>query len=460
MKALGLDIGTTSISAVVMDAGTNAVLRSRTIDNPGFVDTAHAWERIQSPERIAEAAKRLLDDMLSCETDVCVIGLTGQMHGIVYLNDEGMAVSPLFTWQDGRGNLKGQSGKSICEQISGHFGISAFSGYGLITHLYNLQEGSVPKQAASVATIADYFAMVLTGAKAPILHSSNAASLGLYDIRNHTWREDILRSFGGESAILPQTTRRFETIGSYRGIPVAIAIGDNQASFLGAVRYADEQVLLNMGTGGQVSLLSDCALEAEEIETRPFCDEAYLLVGASLCGGRAYAALAGFMRSCAEAFGCGNRDVYAVMEDMAEGEHGRDEMVVDTRFEGTRAYPQRRGSITGISTENFTPGELVRGVMRGMVRELHKDYLAMESGLSIRRSRIIASGNGLRKNRPLQRIAAEMFGMELELSAVEEEAACGACLAGVIAVGERTWEEVVGFTKGESAADIKEGGIP
>ena len=459
MKAIGMDIGTTSISAVMMDAGTNAVLHSCTIDNPGFADTPHAWERVQSPQRIAEAAKRLLDDMLSCEKDVCVIGLTGQMHGIVYLNAEGEAISPLFTWQDGRGNLKGLSGKSICEQISARFGVGAFSGYGLITHLYNLQEGLSPKQAASVATIADYFAMVLTGAKGPILHSCNAASLGLYDIRNHTWREDILRCFGGECAILPRTTRSFETIGSYRGIPVAVAIGDNQAGFLGGVRCADEQVLLNMGTGGQVSLLSDRVLEAEEIETRPFCEETYLLVGASLCGGRAYATLASFMRSCAEAFGCGKPDVYAIMEEMAEGERGHSEMVVDTRFEGTRAQPQRRGSITGISTETFTPGGLVRGVMRGMVRELYEDYLTMKSGLGVRRSRIVASGNGFRKNRPLGRIAAEMFEMELELSAVEEEAACGACMAGIIAIGEQTWEEVVGFTRGKRAADIGKGGI-
>lgn len=445
MKAIGMDIGTTSISGVLMDAGTNAVLCCRTIDNPGFEDAAHAWERLQSPEKITEKAKQLLDDMLSGEEDVCVIGLTGQMHGIVYLDAEGEAIGPLITWQDGRGNLKGRNGKSICEQISDRFGIGAYSGYGLITHLYNLQEGMAPKQASSVATIADYFAMKLTGAKEPVLHSSHAASLGLYDIRNHTWREDILHCFGAESAILPRTVSGFETVGSYRGIPVAVAIGDNQASFLGSVRCADEQVLLNLGTGGQVSLLSDCPLEAEEIEARPFCGDSYLIVGASLCGGRAYAALAGFMKSCAEAFGCEDRDVYAVMAEMAKGERENDEMIVDTRFEGTRAHPQRRGSITGISTENFTPEGLVRGVMRGMARELYEYYLAMVNGLGVRRSRIISSGNGVRKNHPLQKIAADVFGMELELSAHEEEAACGACLAGLIAIGERTWEAAVGF---------------
>ena len=453
MKAVGIDIGTTSISAVVMDASTCAAVRSRTISSPGFLDTKHAWERIQSPQQILEAAKQLLDEMLSCEADIAVIGLTGQMHGIVYLDAEGKAVGPLITWQDGRGNLKREDGKSICDRIADAFGVSAFSGYGMITHLYHLQEGMVPKETVSIATIADYFAMALTGAKEPILHSSNAASLGLYDIQRHVWREDILRAFGGDGTMCPHVVREFETIGCYRGIPVAVAVGDNQASFLGAVRRADEQVLLNMGTGGQVSLLSDCIMQAEEIETRPFCGDSYLVVGASLCGGRAYAALAGFMASCARAFGCEPQNVYAVMEEMAgRAETQGDGIIVDTRFEGTRAQPQRRGAIANITTENLTPEGLVRGVLDGMVRELHEDYLAMESGLGVRRSHIVASGNGMRRNRALQRAAADMFAMELELSAQEEEAACGACLAGLIAIGERTWQEAVGFGGGKKPA--------
>ena len=58
-----------------------------------------------------------------------------------------------------------------------------------------------------------------------------------------------------------------------------------------------------MGTGGQISLLSDRVLEAEEIETRPFNEDSYLIVGPSLCGGRSYALLAGFFKACAGAFG-------------------------------------------------------------------------------------------------------------------------------------------------------------
>ena len=50
-------------------------------------------------------ALRLLDQLLERYPQTASIGLTGQMHGIVYLDREGRCISPLYTWQDGRGNL-------------------------------------------------------------------------------------------------------------------------------------------------------------------------------------------------------------------------------------------------------------------------------------------------------------------------------------------------------------------
>lgn len=58
------------------------------------------------------------------------------MHGIVYLNAEGRSVSPLYTWQDGRGNIcDDKTGKSLLKEIEEKCQYKAASGYGLITHL-------------------------------------------------------------------------------------------------------------------------------------------------------------------------------------------------------------------------------------------------------------------------------------------------------------------------------------
>ena len=445
MKAIGIDIGTTSISAMIMDTGTDAVVRSWTIANPGFQESQQPWERVQDAEAVVAAAVKLLDEVLSGASDVGVIGLTGQMHGIVYLDGEGRSLGPLITWQDGRGIQPCFDGRSVCDAVTERFGVKAYAGYGLVSHLYNLHKGIVPKGARSMATIMDYLGMALTGAKRPLLHSSNAASLGFYDLKNHAWRRDIVAAFGENGELLPEITNRYAVIGSYRGIPVSVAVGDNQASFMGSVRQGSEEILVNIGTGGQISALSGGIVDAEDIETRPFNEGSYLVVGSSLCGGRAYATLASFMSSAARAFGVADPNPYAAMAALLEAPQSPDPLRVDTRFAGTREHPDIRGSIANITTDNLTPAELVRGVLGGMADELLTLYRRMEPRLGAGRSRIIASGNGMRRNRALQQITSERFNMPLILSEQTEEAACGAAIVGLCATGERTWEEAVGW---------------
>ncbi len=181
MKIIGIDIGTTSISIVLISLPEGTLLQAVTLPNDTFLPTAHPWERLQDPAAILTKVLPALDGLLSAYSDVAAIGLTGQMHGIVYLNNAGSPVSPLFTWQDGRGNLTDyDNGKSVCSCMDDGYGIKLATGYGLATHLYNLKKDLVPTDAASFCTIADYVGMALTGRGAPLLHISQAASLGQY----------------------------------------------------------------------------------------------------------------------------------------------------------------------------------------------------------------------------------------------------------------------------------------
>jgi sedoheptulokinase len=123
------------------------------------------------------------------------------------------------------------------------------------------------------------------------------------------------------------------------------------------------------------------------------------------------------------------------MERLAEqGAILKDRPHAVTAFNGTRENPQLRGSITNISEENFTPAGLVYSVLEGMARELYEMYDQIRQGTGIRVSHLVASGNGIRKNRILQQICSQMFGADLEMAACEEEAACGAAYATVHSV--------------------------
>ena len=121
--------------------------------------------------------------------------------------------------------------------------------------------------------------MVLTQRKHPLVHVSNAMSLGFWNTQEGCLESDVLNKFGIDCSILLEVTERIVFIGNYHDISVLVALGDKQASFLSTLGNKTDSVLVNLGTGGQVSLLIDDYVEVEEIETRPFIDGKYLLVG-------------------------------------------------------------------------------------------------------------------------------------------------------------------------------------
>ena len=410
MYAIGIDIGTTSICGVVLDTDTGKVIKSRTEMSNAFLPTDNVWEKIQDTEKVISIAMEILESF--AEYPAAVIGLTGQMHGIVYVDAEGKAVSPLYTWQDARGNQP-YEGTTYAEHLG------SFAGYGNVTDFYNRVNNIRPAEAVTHCTIMDYLGMVLCGRTTPLIHATNAASLGCFDVKTNTFHYDI----GAGVSV------SFDILGTYKGIPVSVAIGDNQASVFSALADEDD-LLINVGTGSQISVISDSIRAGENIEARPYFDGKYLIVGAALCGGRAYGILKDFYAGFLKAAGVENADVYEVMNRLIEDKE-ESPLKVDTRFAGTRKQPKLSGQIQGITVDNFTPANLTYGLLEGMMTELYYMYDQMGE----ERVNLVGSGNGIRKNKTLVRIAENMFDGSLKIPAHTEEAAYGAALFGLVASG-------------------------
>ncbi len=435
MNVIGLDMGTTTLSAVVVDSESGAMPQILNIANGAALDPAEPFERLQDPEIIAQRALVLVD-ALKRSRDIAAIGLDGQMHGIVYVDADGRAVSPLYTWQDQRGAEP--LGDTTCAgELAHRTGRPVSTGYGLVTHFWNVLNGRVPEGAAKLCTIYDYIGMRLTGRKTPLLHVSSAASMGLVDPSTGQWDVAAIRRAGMDPAILPEVTDECTIIGrDPDGIPVCCGLGDNQASFIGTVREMEGSVLMNMGTGGQISMLAGCAAAQGDLEARPLGGGQSILVGSMLCGGRAYALLEGFMRSCAKLAGDAEQPLYEAMNRLGLALLDDDRpLTVDTRFNGTRARPELRGSIAGIGIDNFDAGHLVAGTLLGMAKELHGLYEAMLAAGSAPATRMIGSGNGIRRNPALKRAFEKVFGLPMRVPAHAEEAAFGAALAAMTAAG-------------------------
>lgn len=427
MKTLGLDIGTSTISAVVFDS-EQGVLASCTVENNSFL-RGHPWERLQDPGIIYNTAIDVLRDLFRQHPDVCALGISGQMHGIVYLDAEGNSVSPLYTWQDGRGDLPFTQDCSWASHLSSLTGYCLASGYGMVTHFYNLHHGLIPETAVVLCTIQDYLAMKLSGRNSPLMDATNAASLGLYDNQNHRFDIRALEAAGIDPGILPELAADPCLGTGILGIPVYIALGDNQASFLGASGGRTDVLLVNIGTGGQISLFSPDYLLVDELETRPFPNGGWLLVGASLCGGRSYALLEQFFRETVKLVTGQDICAYdAMAKALDTAGDVQDAPRASTLFQGTRKDPSRQASIEGIRSDNFTPVHFMHSILQGMADELYEMYQRCQAQGGSAPSVMIGSGNGLRKNPHLCKILEKTFGCPLVLSEYQEEAACGAAI--------------------------------
>lgn len=414
MNTIGLDIGTTGICGISVDCDSGEILASVNMNNDSFIKTGKDFERVQSPERIMEIVSEIVEKL--CNSETKAIGISNQMHGVLYTDKDGKALSPLYTWQDARGSLEYKDGKTYAQYIG------AFSGYGLASDFYNRENGLVPAETKYIMTIGDFAAITLCGKSEPLMHVTNAASLGLYDL--------TAKKFTVDYPYLPPVTESFETVGEYKGIPVTVAVGDNQASFIGAVSD-DSSALLNFGTGSQISVISECPSAPAGVEVRPFTEGKYLLAGCALCGGRAFAMVSDFIARAAElATGSKPENIYKNIDKALEKKL-ETSVMADTRFCGTRNEPSLKGSYTQLDENNFTPEDILLSTVIGMSKELYDMYKSIGKECES----IVCSGNGIRKNAALRRVTSEMFGKAINIPLYKEEAAYGASLCSMAGGG-------------------------
>lgn len=465
---LGVDVGTTTITALALDTATGLVLASATLPNNAETTAPADKARGRSEwdagrmARIACGALREATVALGARgAEVCGIGVTGQQHGTVLLDAALESITPFFNWQDQRGQERVPgSDHTYVEEARGVLGSEAArragcalsTGYLGATLFWMRETGTLPA-GATACFIADFLGSVLTG-EPPVCDATNGASSGLLNLERRAWDDAMVAALGLPPEILPPVREAGERLGALTpraagatglpaGIPVFVGLGDNQASFLGSVARRDESLLANIGTGAQVSRYTDRVHDAAPLETRPFPRGGYLLVQAGLSGGRSYALLQRFFRQVGtqvlgiEAEG----DLYATMNALAaEAPPGADGLRCEPAFAGTRHDPGRRAAWSGASEANFTPAHLVRALLEGMARSLREagDHIRETTGAGW--TRLVGAGNGLRENRVLAGIAAAEFGMPLAFPRHREEAAYGAAL--VAGVGAGVWPDL------------------
>ncbi|MDO4518728.1 MAG: FGGY family carbohydrate kinase [Eubacteriales bacterium] len=441
MRAIGIDIGTTTISIIMIDGENGKLLGSKTIAHKSFQKGPTSASKVQDPEKIWNFTRSGVEEIIAEFGKPDSIGMTGQMHGMLYIDKNGKAVSPLYTWQDGNGNELRKDAATYAETLRAATG-SAATGYGLTTHYFLQENDLIPADAQKMVTISDYVAMRLCGEKDPFIAKDMAASWGCYDLEIGDFCKDEMKEVGIDISYLPRILQGHGVIGMTKGnhlpegIPVSASLGDNQASVLGSVKNLSNTVLVNIGTGSQVSFGTETFLESNgSIELRPCTDKLYLMVGSGLCGGRAYAMLEQFYREITD----NDTQLYGMMEKQArewkETSGKESAWKVRTTFSGTRSNPRERGSITGIGVENFHPGAMTLGMIQGILEELYEMYKRMKEMTGTKAVQLVGSGNGIRQNKLMQELAKELFRLPMDIPECKEEAAYGAALQSLASAG-------------------------
>jgi sugar (pentulose or hexulose) kinase len=461
---VGLDVGTTNIGAIALEVADGArLVASLMIPNTaayapsGANPSGRAELDLSRLFSLVESALTGLAQQLGPRAgEVAAIGVTGQQHGLALLGTGNVPLASAITWQDRRTaepDAVGQTSLAqFIEQAGGlaeftNMGCSPATGYLGPSLFWLKQRGLLPPLPAQACLIPDSVTAYLTGAP-PCTDPTDAGSTALYDLASGDWAWPLIQDLGLPAEIMAPVKPTGSLAGGLRfeiatacglppNTPVGVALGDNQASFLGSVRQPDKSLLLNVGTGAQCSALINRFQRLSELDTRAFLGDRFLLVGAGLFGGRSYTYLQNLFKQVGKAFYGSDDDseLYERMNLLAgDIPPGCDGLKCSPFFTGTRVDPSVRASFTGISPDNLTPGHLTRALLEGMAEAFHSFTHSMRP-ITGERSVLVGAGNGIRRNPVFADILARRWGLPMTQPAWEEAGAVGAALCAAVAFG-------------------------
>ena len=451
LLSLALDLGTSSIAAIAVDPD-GRIVSSVERPNSATLSDLPAGHAEQDPLRIRRIVVEVLSQLArDLPGTPAGLGLTGQMHGVLLTDAARRPLTRLITWQDRRANEAAAADPSsswldqylsACPETDlASTGARPAPGYMGVTLAMLIASDAVPESTTGATFLADWVAAEM--ADTPIVTDrSNAAASGLYDLVEDRWSTPLLTAGQIPADWMPAVVPSGSVIGGLvpgwaaetglpPGLPLCCAIGDNQAAVLGSLPVGEPAIQINVGTGGQISWPVTRFLDLPSMDPRYLPHDRFLLVGAGLAGGDAYAWVNRAVASWLKTFGDEPPadQVYSRLAEAAAAvPPDADGLVCDPLFRGTRSQPLARGRFEGITVENFTPGHVARAVLNGIADGFAWFFENAGDARPQDCRRIVGSGNGLRHNRLLIESLQRRFGLPLVLAEHAQEAAFGAAL--------------------------------
>jgi xylulokinase len=456
MHLIGIDVGTGGSRAVLIDAA-GKILAAATVDHEPFVSPQTGWAE-QDPRdwwRASAAAIRSAIRQANIPAEeIKAIGLSGQMHGSVLLDESDRVVRPALIWCD-------QRSAEQCRKLTTAVGASrlieltcnpALTGFTLPKLLWvRDNEPETWNRVRSVLLPKDYVRFRLTGDKATDV--ADGSGTLLLNVAARRWSSEMLAAAEIDAGLLPQLYESQEITGAVSqtaaeetglkaGTPVIAGAGDQAAGAVGLGIVRPGMVSATIGTSGVVFAATNTPALDPKGRVHTFCHaipERWHVMGVTQGAGLSLRWFRNQFGVAANAI-VGSDPYDSLTAEAARVPPGADGLLWAPYLMGERTPhldPDARAALVGL-TASHTRAHVIRAILEGVAFSL-KDSFEILKELNVPCNSIRLGGGGARS--PLWRqIQADVYGHAVECMEAEEGAAYGvAILAGVAA---KAWPNV------------------
>ncbi len=439
---LGIDTSTTATKALLIDAAGSVVAVGRS--EYDFETPRPLWSE-QSPHLWWDATVEAIEAALrTADIDgaaVGAVGLTGQMHGLVLLDEAGEALRPAILWNDQRtqaecDEIRELIGRHRLIEITGNDALTGFTAPKILWVRNN--EPELFARTKHVLLPKDYVRFRLTGEVA--VDRAGGSGTMLFDLASRDWSADVVDALGIPRSVLPQTHEGPAITGTLSGMaaaatglrpgtPVVAGGGDQAANGVGVGAVVPGIVAISIGTSGVVFAAADRPIIEPEGRLHAFCHAVpgtWHLMGVMLSAAGSYR---WFRDALAPDHDYGALDAAAAA--VGPGSNG---LVFLPYLSGERTPhpdPTARGAFVGLTVRHEL-GHLARAVMEGVTFGLRDSVELMANEMDIGDVRV--SGGGAASDIWL-RIVADVLGRPVRVVGTAESAAHGASLLAAVGDG-------------------------
>jgi xylulokinase len=461
---IGIDASTTATKAVLVDEA--GAVRGIGISEYGYDTPRPLWTE-QNPGLWWDGTVAAIRSVLSTTGldggDVVAIGLTGQMHGLVLLDEAGKVLRPAILWNDQRTGpecelIRSVIGPERLVAITGNDALPGFTAPKLVW--VREHEPDVWRRIAHVLLPKDYVRLRLTGDHA--IDKSDGAGTILFDLAARDWSSEVVSALGIDPVWLPRTFEGPEVTGVVTetaadatglraGTPVVAGGGDQSANAVGVGAVSVGTVALSLGTSGVVFAATNEPLYEPQGRIHAFCHAVprrWHMMSVMLSA-------AGSLRWFRDALTPG-MEFADLVEPASEVPPGSDGLLFLPYLTGERSPhpdPLARGAFVGL-TIGHDRRHLTRAVLEGVAFGLRDGLdLMVEAGMPAPRQ-IRASGGGIASSLWRQ-ILADVLDAEIATVNTTEGAAYGAAVLAAVGAGwfrsvEEATDTVVSASVGAS----------